>query len=130
MVESGYSLEDVRFPKAWTYVGMKRVALNQLRHTKLERGSTEPLEWDDGHSKEGHGRKQTRRPYRSNADALEAMLQSEQQAELRQRLCDIVDNILAELPARQRFVVHSLLKGTSPDEIAVQIEGRERRYTN
>src|SRR5262245_42350605 len=58
LVAKWYSLEEVRFPKAWTYTSLRRIGLNQVRDNKRERNSTEPLEWDNGHSKEGYACKQ------------------------------------------------------------------------
>jgi len=126
IVEKEYHLEEVRFFKTWTYTGLFHVGLNQRRHYRLEWNSTEPLEWEDGHSKEGCACKQEDGAYRSTADPLKILLSREDYEALRNRVLDIVNNILEPLPPRQQFVVCSMLQGVPAEEIAKRM-GRARK---
>jgi RNA polymerase sigma factor (sigma-70 family) len=121
LVEREYALEEVRFYRSWTYQALYRTGQNQLRHYELEWNSTEPLEWEDGQTKENYACRQQGIAYSSNTDPLNVLLRKEDKAELKKRVQATIDNIVASLPPRERSVVCSTLKGIPPEDIAKEI---------
>ena len=95
-------LNDVEHPKSWIYTTANRQSLNIKRDSKLETESTEPLEMEDGRSKEDAPGWRTNAWQSSWTDNPEELLLYK---ERRSELCGKARRLLAPLPLKERQIV-------------------------